>query len=174
MSAMQAIRSKACSCALAFPLLMGATLSPAQTIHENQVLLGDALYRGVIQVEVFANSAMLVTPQRSDRFKLDIYRLDAMARVQQSINQGLPQNEADARAWLAANEARIRRQVQPVVANAANGITLAMHYRIDRLPAIVVNRKTVVFGMTDVNAALAAFQRARASSGSAAGSRGAQ
>ncbi|WP_284427453.1 TIGR03757 family integrating conjugative element protein [Acidovorax sp. SUPP1855] len=154
--------------ALALPLLMVVTAPQAQ------VILGDDLYRGVTQVEVFANSAMLVTPQRSDRFKLDIYRLDAMARVQQSINQGLPQNEADARAWLAANEARIRRQVQPVVANAANGITLAMHYRIDRLPAIVVNRQTVVFGMTDVNAALAAFQRARSSSGSATGSRGVQ
>ncbi|GKT19517.1 TIGR03757 family integrating conjugative element protein [Acidovorax sp. SUPP2522] len=144
------------------------------SLAQAQVILGDDLYRGITQVEVFANSAMFVTPQRSDRFKLDIYRLDAMSSVQQSINQGLPQNEADARAWLVANEARIRRQVQPVVANAANGITLAMHYRIDRLPAIVVNRQTVVFGMTDVNAALAAFQRARASSVSASGSRGVQ
>lgn len=155
MSAVHRICSKFRPWALALPGFMMATAPQAQ------VILGDDLYRGITQVEVFANSAMLVTPQRSDRYKLDIYRLDAMSRVEQSINQALPQNEADARAWLAANEARIRRQVQPVVANAANGITLAMHYRIDRLPAIVVNRQTVVFGMTDVNAALAAFQRAR-------------
>ncbi|WCM90536.1 TIGR03757 family integrating conjugative element protein [Acidovorax sp. NCPPB 3576] len=159
MSAVHRICSKFQPWALALPAFMMASLAQAQ------VILGDDLYRGITQVEVFANSAMLVTPQRSDRYKLDIYRLDAMSRVEQSINQALPQNEADARAWLAANEARIRRQVQPVVANAANGITLAMHYRIDRLPAIVVNRQTVVFGMTDVNAALAAFQRARPASG---------
>ena len=48
--------------------------------------------------------------------------------------------------------AKIRELAQ--VINAANGITMAQHYHINRLPAVLINRKVVVYGMTDVGAAI--------------------
>lgn len=116
---------------------------------------------GVMTVEVFANSAMLVTPEPSPAlpYQLKVYRLDAMRNIEAAINQNLPQTEAEAQQWIAANEARIRRQVQPQVESAAQGLTLAANYRLSRVPAIVINRKTVVYGITDVQQALELARR---------------
>ena len=69
------------------------------------------------------------------------------------------ETEAEAQQWIAANEARIRRQVQPQVESAAQGLTLAANYRLSRIPAIVINRKTVVYGITDVQQALELARR---------------
>lgn len=127
----------------------------ARWLGAGVLALGAALplrAQGIATVEVFANSAMRITPA-SDQglpYKLDVYRLDAMQNAENLVNQSLPQTEAEAMAWIRANEARLRRHFQPLVANSANGITLAMHYRLQRLPAIVINRQTVVYGITDV------------------------
>lgn len=122
-----------------------------------------AAAQGIATVEVFANSAMPITPASGDGlpFKLDVYRLDAMQNVEHLINQSLPQTEAEAMAWVKANEARLRRQLQPMVVSSAHGITLAAGYRLQRLPAIVINRQTVVYGVTDVQQAIALAQRER-------------
>ena len=58
---------------------------------------------GVMTVEVFANSAMLVTPEPSPAlpYQLKVYRLDAMRNIEAAINQNLPQTEAEAQAGLA-------------------------------------------------------------------------
>ena len=116
---------------------------------------------GVMTVEVFANSAMLVTPEPSPAlpYQLKVYRLDAMRNIEAAINQNLPQTEAEARQWIAANEARIRRQVQPQVQSAAQGMSLAATYKLSRIPAIVINRKIVVYGLTDIHQALALAQQ---------------
>ena len=107
------------------------------------------LYAGVKTVEVFANMAMQVTPAQSSRYQLAIYRLDAMQSV-----EALPQTEAAAQRWIAENEPRLRRQLQPMIASAVNGMSLAHRYRIDRLPAIVINRRYAVYGYVDVDQAL--------------------
>lgn len=119
-------------------------------------LLGSAQAQGVTTVEVFANSAMPITPAADPAlpFQLKVYRLDAMQNAEHLLNQRLPQNEEEAMAWVQANEARIRQQLQPAVANSAQGITLAMQLRLQRLPAIVINRQTVVYGITDVYQAI--------------------
>lgn len=110
-------------------------------------------------VEVFANSAMHITPENSQGlpWRLDIYRLDALRQIERQLSQNLPQTEAEAMAWLRANEARIRREVQPLAVQAANGVALAHYYRIERLPAIVIDRKAVVYGTTDVRAAVGRY-----------------
>ncbi len=123
---------------------------------------GSDLANGVTTVEVFANSAMLITPVRSDRFRLVIHRMDQLEQVKAAINQQIPAGgEGPARAWIAANEARIKNQVRPAAIAAANAIRLANYYRIDRLPAMVINRQAVVYGLTDVDAALERFRAVR-------------
>lgn len=118
------------------------------------------LYAGVRTVEVFANMAMQVMPAQSDRYQLVIYRLDAMQSVEAVVNKGLPQTEAAAQRWIAENEPRLRRQLQPMIASAVNGMSLAHRYQIDRLPAIVINQRYVVYGYAEVAQALIALSEA--------------
>ncbi|RRD56505.1 TIGR03757 family integrating conjugative element protein [Comamonadaceae bacterium OH2545_COT-014] len=119
--------------------------------------------RQVLLVEVFANSAMHITPEpgAARPWKMQLYRLDALQRIEQQLSRALPQGEAEASAWLQANEARIRQQVTPQVVEAANGVALAHHYRINRLPAIVIDRKAVVYGITSVDAAIERYLQTR-------------
>ena len=131
----------------AVALVAASSLAPAQ---------------GVLTVEVFANSAMPITPHAGAGlpYKLDIYRLDGLQQVEQALNQQLPQNEADAREWMMQNQQRIQRELGPQAVATANGMALMHYYGIDRIPAIVIDRKTVVYGVTDVDAAI---QRAHVS-----------
>ncbi len=126
-------------------------------------LAGAAHAQGVLTVEVFANSAMHITPQPDQRlpYQLKVYRMDGLQQLEASINQQLPQNEAQARDWLASNQARIQRQMTPQAVEAANGIALAHHYKIKRLPAVVIDRQAVVYGLTDVEAAIRRYQATR-------------
>ena len=131
-------------------------------------IAGTAQAQGVLTVEVFANSAMHITPVPAQGqalpYKLSVYRLDALQRIETTLNQQLPQKEADARAWLQANQARLKREVTPQAVAAANGIALAHHYKIKRLPAMVIDRKAVVYGLTDVGAAIERYQATRGAS----------
>jgi integrating conjugative element protein (TIGR03757 family) len=114
-------------------------------------------------VEVFVNSAMAVTvPAASLGLQVSVHRMDQLDMATQAIDQQIPRgSEAEARRWVEANQARIKRQVQPAAIATANAISLATHYRIDRLPAVVINKKTVVYGVTDVNVALQHYQASR-------------
>lgn len=124
---------------------------------------------GVTTVEVLANSAMHIVhgPAEALPYKLTIYRMDGLQLIEQSINQRLPQNEADARRWLEHNGERIRREVARPAIDAANGLALAQRYRIERLPAVIINRAVVVYGLADVDAAIAHYTAARSPAGAA-------
>jgi integrating conjugative element protein (TIGR03757 family) len=114
-------------------------------------------------VEVFVNSAMAVTlPAALSGLRVTVHRMDQLDLATQAIDQQIPRGgEAEARRWVEANQARIKRQVQPAAIATANAISLATHYRIDRLPAVVINKQTVVYGVTDVNVALQHYQASR-------------
>lgn len=121
------------------------------------------LYHGITKVEVFANSAMVITPIQAEQYQLVIYRLDALKNVEAAINRNIPKTEAAARAYFAANQAEIKRQISPAVINGANGIALARHYKLERLPAIVVDSGSVIYGVTNVDQAIAMVQKHRSS-----------
>ena len=120
-------------------------------------------FADITTVEVFCNSAMLIEPVANAPFKQDIYRLDALEQLRQSLSQRMPQDlqgggEEAAYRWLMQNQARIKRELAPAAAAAANALNLANYYRIDRLPAIVINRRSVVYGITSVSQAIAYYQ----------------
>lgn len=116
-------------------------------------------FAGITSVEVFCNSAMLIEPISNPPFSQAIYRMDALERLRQAINRRIPTGgEQPARQWLLANQAKLKRLLAPVATSVANAINRAHYYRIDRLPAIVINRKSVVYGVTDVADAITRYQ----------------
>ena len=60
-------------------------------------LAGAAHAQGVLTVEVFANSAMHITPRPDQRlpYQLKVYRMDGLQQLEASLNQQLPKNEGD-------------------------------------------------------------------------------
>ena len=113
----------------------------------------------VTTVEVFANSATHVQAPQGTSYLVRIYRLDAMQNVADQLSRHLPNNESEARAYMLQQEAQIRRRYKDQITNAANGMSLAIHYRLDRLPAVVIDRKAVIYGVPDVERALAIYQQ---------------
>ena len=151
------------SCTLPLPGITAAIVDAwlGAVSHLALPALAQDLYHGITKVEVFANSAMVITPIQADRYQLVIYRLDALKNVETAINQNIPKTEAAARAYFAANQAEIKKRITPAVLNGANGIALARHYKLDRIPAIVVDGSAVIYGVTNVDQAIAMVQTHR-------------
>lgn len=115
----------------------------------------------VTTVEVFANSATHVQQPAQPPYVLKVYRLDAMAQIGQQITQQLPAGEEQAKLYMQQHEAQIRAKYKNQIVNAANGMSLAIHYKLDRVPAVVINRSSIIYGVSDVNQAVQLFLQSR-------------
>jgi integrating conjugative element protein (TIGR03757 family) len=116
-------------------------------------------YAGISTVEVFCNSAMLIKPIENPPFRQSIYRMDALQQELNNINQHIAHSSMDAaRQWASDNQQQIKRLVTAPALASLNAINLARYYKIDRLPAIVINRRSVVYGVTDVADAISRYQ----------------
>lgn len=115
----------------------------------------------VTTVEVFANSATHVQQPAQPPYVLKVYRLDAMAQIGLQITQQLPAGEEQAKLYMQQHEAQIRAKYKSQIVNAANGMSLAIHYKLDRVPAVVINRSSIIYGVSDVNQAIQLFLQSR-------------
>lgn len=105
------------------------------------------------RVEVFVNSAMLLTHADG----ATVYLLDGLQLLQEQLSQGLPTTEAEATRVARERMQRLGGQLQARAANAAQGLALAAQYGIDRIPAVVIDGRAIVYGVTDVQKAVAAY-----------------
>jgi integrating conjugative element protein (TIGR03757 family) len=101
----------------------------------------------VSRIEVFTDSSILLKNTQG----ASVYLLDGLKMLEEHLSQGLPGNAQEAE-----KIARQRIQALGVATlkeranNAAEGLRLAQKYGIKRLPAIVINAKTIVYGLSDV------------------------
>ncbi|MFC7410345.1 TIGR03757 family integrating conjugative element protein [Hydrogenophaga atypica] len=117
---------------------------------------------GITSVEVFANSAMnVVAPTAEAPYLVKVYRVDGLALIEGDLKRNMPKDEKQAQAYFQANQAAIKKRYAPVATNAANGITRAIHYKLDRIPAVVINQRSVVYGVTNVEQAVTLYMDAR-------------
>lgn len=106
------------------------------------------------QVEVFTLAGLPVTQVPADA---TVVELDAPARLDQRLSQGLP---ADPKAAAAI----VRRRLKSFKARygtAYRGLVRAWQLGVAKVPAVVVDGQYVVYGRPDVATALAALRRAR-------------
>jgi integrating conjugative element protein (TIGR03757 family) len=116
-------------------------------------------FTGITAVEVFCNSAMLIEPIVKPPFSQTIHRMDALAQALASINPRIPQSGIQAaRQWALDHQAQLKRILAPAAAATANAINRANYYRINRLPAIVINQRSLIYGVTDVAEAITRYQ----------------
>lgn len=140
---------------MALPAPAGAGAGTGSSAEGVRLLNGQG-GRTSATVEVFSNSAIYLTNAGDAR----VYLLDGLERVDTELSAGLPTNERDA-------QAMVRQRIQAIGAHsladrtksAAEGIVRAALYGIDRIPAVVVNGESVIYGVTDIDVARAIFQR---------------
>lgn len=116
-------------------------------------------------VEVFTSSERPVNGKvarlmsaASTQPRLQVYELDGMHRVEVKLSGSMHPDPGRS----THNALRRIRQLDPAdlrrIRHAAAGLAKAVHYGIDRYPAVVFDGRLVVYGLTDLEAA---FQRYR-------------
>ena len=90
-----------------------------------------------------------------------VYRIDAIARLQYELSRELPGDPQTAKDIVLIRVARLDTDQSLHLEQAARGLARAMHYGIDRYPAIVFDGQAVVYGITDLEVALGLWHRWR-------------
>lgn len=88
-----------------------------------------------------------------------VYVIDGLSRIETGFSRGLPADPKAARALVLERFARMEAGQGPQLENAAQGLVRAMHYGIDRYPAIVFDGQAVVYGLTDLDLARQFYRR---------------
>ena len=91
-----------------------------------------------------------------------IILLDEQQRLEENLSHELPadprQAEAAIQRYLVSPAGK---QLQNELAQAQQGVTDAWSLRVEKVPAVVVDRRYVVYGEPDVAKAVASIERAR-------------
>jgi integrating conjugative element protein (TIGR03757 family) len=101
-------------------------------------------------IEVFADS----TFQPIDSMKYaTVYRLDRIDELQKELSHQLPGDPEKAKQLVLRRFQRMDAQLSHQLENTAKGLMQAVHYGINRYPAIVFDGQAVVYGVTDIERA---------------------
>ena len=109
-----------------------------------------------ISIEVFNGS---MNPVANGADGITVYYIDRIDRIQKELSKELPANPVTAKQTALYRFKRIDSHLSSDLENAAKGLVQAMHYGIDRYPAIVFDGNAVVYGITDVRAAIQRYRQ---------------
>jgi len=151
--------------ALAMGLVAGCAVialsAGAQVTQQTQagtVAIGTA---PPVHVEAFVNSAVRLTHAEG----ATVYRVDGLQLLEAELSQGLPKDEAQASEMARERMQRMGPSLQERATQAAHAITLAATYGINRVPAIVLDGSSIVYGVTDVSRAVDIYRQQQATKG---------
>ena len=90
---------------------------------------------------------------------IELYPVDAVARIEAALSAGLPNDptQAEARALrrLEALDDATRERLQA----GAAGLALARRHGLDRFPAVVIDEHAIVYGLMDLRQVVALYRR---------------
>ncbi len=120
------------------------------------------------QVEIFtvASSDVQVAYVNEEKvgyqnINFQLYPLDGIQRIEAKLSKGLRADPEDSKRRVMERMALLDEQDRMHMRRSAIGLAKAMQYGIDRVPAIVFDGQAVVYGITDLQAALAYYQARR-------------
>ena len=115
-------------------------------------------------IEIFTTSDRPMALAESARQRLSgmtVYDLDGLEHFETYLSQQLPREPTAAETEALRRLQHIDRLRLQAAKDAARGLTLASEYGIDRVPAIVFDGRAVVYGVTDVEIAIAHYRPRR-------------
>ncbi len=108
------------------------------------------------RIEVFVSEEFLPPAATQEA---TVYVIDGLSRIETGLSRELPGDSRAAKALVLERFARMEAGPGRSLENAARGLARAMHYGIDRYPAIVFDGQTVVYGIPDIDAASRIWRR---------------
>ena len=108
------------------------------------------------EIEVFIDS---MNPVANYADGITVYYIDRIDRLQKELSIDLPADPEAAKQTALRRFQRMDNKLSHELENASNGLVQAMHYGIDRYPAIVFDGNAVVYGITDVRAATQRYRQ---------------
>jgi len=87
-----------------------------------------------------------------------VYELDRIRRAEATLSQGLPADPEQSKRVVLQRFQQLREEDRTRMQRAAMGLAKAMQYGVDRYPAIVFDGQAVVYGVTDVQTAIAHYR----------------
>ena len=124
----------------------------------------DALPR----IEVFTHADTPITGLQAlaagsghEGLKVHIHVLDGLQALEAKFSENLPRDPLQARRQALERIYQLNKTDRARLQRAAVGLARAVHYGIDRYPAMVFDGQLVVYGLTDLEAALAHYRRWR-------------
>ena len=91
--------------------------------------------------------------------RVHIYALDGLQALEAKFSENLARDPSQARRQALERIHRLNETDRARLRRAAVGLARAVHYGIDRYPAMVFDGQSVVYGLTDLEAALAHYRR---------------
>ena len=108
-------------------------------------------------IDVFTTSEQPVVgaePERLRTATITIYAVDGLERFESGLSEGLPADPDAAKAEALRRIHHLDDARMVPAKNAAYGLAKAVQYGVDRYPAVVLDGRAVVFGVTDLLEAL--------------------
>jgi len=87
-----------------------------------------------------------------------VYELDGIRRTEAKLSEGLQADPEQSKRVVLQRFQQMREGDRTRMQRAAIGLAKAMQYGVDRYPAIVFDGQAVVYGITDVQTALAHYR----------------
>lgn len=87
-----------------------------------------------------------------------VYELDGIWRTEAKLSKGLPADPEQSKRVVLHRFQQLSEEDRARMQRAAMGLAKAMQYGVDRYPAIVFDGQAVVYGVTDVQIALAHYR----------------
>ena len=141
------------------PVLAGVALLIVNAAEAAQNVVGHPRL-----IEVFTTAYSPVTGGSAVRrqpvyrdIELHIYELDGILRIEAQLSKGLRVDPEQARRVVLQRLQPLDEASRAQMQRAATGLARAVQYRVDRYPAIVFDRQAVIYGVTDVQVALAHY-----------------
>jgi len=125
--------------------------------------------RHVIEVFTSAQYPVFETDTKGSgsdlqRSEITLYEIDGIQSVERDLSLNLPAEPQPSKQISLQRIQNLDEQTRSRMQASATALAKAMQYGIDRYPAIVFDGQVVVYGVTDLQAALAHYQAWRTGS----------
>ncbi len=144
----------------AFAALFSIGMAHAEPTHQEMLL-----------VEVFTTTnwrfhwePVAGTKEAHQNIEVQIYDLDGIQRIETQLSSNLPIDPNQSKQITLQRIQQLDEQATSAIQNAAVGLAKAMQYGVDRYPAIVFDGEVVVYGLTELSAALDHYRNWQAGS----------
>ena len=107
-------------------------------------------------IEVFTDSGTEIVNGDEG---MTVFLIDRIYRFERELSRDLPVDPEAAKQAVLHRFRRMDAQLSGELENAAKGLAQSMQYGIDRYPAIVFDGEAVVYGLTDVSAAIRLYRQ---------------